>query len=118
MASETLVGNSQIGLPSISTNVFPNAFTEVKRQDLLESFVFGNSNSYKIGQRQKDVVEIPSCTKYIIKQVVYTSYADVPYVLKIGYTNGISMEYENINGYYKGVSTSEVETDIDYIKIC
>jgi hypothetical protein len=65
----------------------------MKRQDLLESFIFGYSDSYRIGQRQKDVVEIPSCTKYIIKQMVYATYADVPYVLKIGYTNGLGMEY-------------------------
>ncbi len=60
---------------------------------MLNSFAFGKFDSYRIGQRQKDVVEIPSCTKYVIKQIVYATYADVPYVLKIGYTNGLSMEY-------------------------
>lgn len=65
----------------------------MKKQDLLETLIFGNSEAYRIGQRQKDVVEIPPCTKYIIKQIVYATYADVPYVLKIGYTNGQGMEY-------------------------
>ena len=65
----------------------------MKKQDLLETLIFGNSEAYRIGQQQKDVVEIPPCTKYIIKQIVYAAYTDVPYVLKIGYTNGQGMEY-------------------------
>ena len=71
-----------------------------------------------MGQRQKDVVTIPPCTKYIIRQIVESTDADVPYTLQLVYTNGLAMEYESISGYYRGVAVGEVKTTVSYEKIC
>lgn len=71
-----------------------------------------------MGQKQKDVVTIPACTRYIIRQIVESTDADVPYTLQIGYTNGQAMEYEVINGFYRGVAVGEVKTTVSYEKIC
>lgn len=71
-----------------------------------------------MGQKQKDVVTIPPCTRYIIRQIVESTDADVPYTLQIGYSNGIAMEYEVINGFYRGVAVGEVKTTVTYEKIC
>lgn len=84
----------------------------------METFKFGTVETFKVGQKQKDVVTIPACTRYTIRQVVESTDADVPYTLQIGYTNGVAMEYEVINGFYRGVAVGEVKTTVNYEKIC
>ncbi len=103
---------------STSTQMSSKTSSELQRMQISQGFKFGTVERFKIGQKQKDIIQVPACTKYTVQQIVYTTTADVPYVLRIGYTNGPFQEYENINGYYKGVSTSKVETKIKSEKIC
>jgi len=42
-----------------------------------------------IGQKQRDEIEVPSCTIKTIRQIVYSSEMDIPYMALIGYSNGI-----------------------------
>lgn len=34
-----------------------------------------------MGQKQRDVVFVPACTKYVIRQMVYFTDVDIPYKL-------------------------------------
>lgn len=61
---------------------------------------------------------VPSCKKFTIKQIVYSTDADVPYKLEIGYTNGAATEFDVVHGWYRGVVTGEAETTINSEKIC
>ncbi len=67
---------------------------------------------YKINLKQKDVVSIPPCTETTIHKTVFISDQDIPYILEIAYTNGLAVEYEKINGYFRGTTTGEVNTYI------
>ncbi len=87
--------------------------SELQRMQISQGFKFGTVQSFQVGQHRKDTIQVPACTEYTVQQIVYITTADIPYVLRIGYTNGPYQEYENINGHYKGVSTSKVETKIN-----
>jgi hypothetical protein len=109
--SQTLSTKVKIGMPGLSSttkNVQKQELTESRREEQVESFRFGSTEIFKVGQKQRDVVNIPPCTKYMIKQIVYSTDADVPYTLQIGYSNGLETEYEMINGWYRGVTAGEV----------
>ena len=84
----------------------------------METFKFGVIEKFKVGQRQKDVVTVPPCTKYTIRQIVEYTDADVPYTLQIGYTNSRAVEYESISGHYRGIAVGEVKTTVRYEEIC
>jgi len=67
---------------------------------------------------QRDEIEVGPCTKKIVRLIVYSAYVDVPYVAKIGYTNGIANEVDTILGHFRGTLTSTAETVIDELKVC
>ena len=59
----------------------------------MDKFKFGVVETYRMGQKQRDVVFVPACTKYVIRQIVYFTDVDIPYKLEVAYTNGIENEY-------------------------
>jgi len=67
---------------------------------------------------QRDEIEVGPCTKKIIRLIVYSAPVDVPYVAKIGYTNGITNEVDIILGNFRGTLTTNTETLIEEVKIC
>jgi hypothetical protein len=56
----------------------------------MEKFAFGTVERFTVGQMQRDEVKVNACTKMTVKLIVYSSDADVPYVARIGYSNGIA----------------------------
>lgn len=70
-----------------------HAMSQTSREESTEKFKFGVVETYRIGQKQKDVVFIPPCTKYAIRQIVYFTDVDIPYKLDVAYTNGVANEY-------------------------
>jgi hypothetical protein len=56
----------------------------------MEKFAFGTVERFTVGQMQRDEVKVKACTRMIAKLIVYSSHADVPFVARIGYSNGIA----------------------------
>lgn len=98
--------------PMTVAQMSSKASNQLQQMQISQGFKFGTVDRFKIGKKQKDVIQVPACTRYTVEQIIYTTTADIPYVLRIGYTNGPFQEYENINGYYKGVTTSKLQTNI------
>lgn len=65
-----------------------------------------------MGNKHKDIVPIPACTKTVIQQIVFIYEMDIPYKLEVAFTNGVATDYEIINGVYRGVTASEAITRI------
>jgi hypothetical protein len=74
--------------------------------------MFGTTEKITVGQMQRDEVEVAPCIKKTITQIAYSSNVDIPYVVEIGFTNGVAQAVDLIKGHYRGVLTSNVETTI------
>ena len=84
----------------------------------MDKFSFGTVEKFMVGQSQRDEVEVGPCTKKIMRLIVYSAYVEVPYVVNIGYTNGITNEVDRISGYFRGVLTTNPEIVIDEVRVC
>ena len=71
-----------------------------------------------ISQNYKNTFTVPGCMQLNVKQYVYTTEMDIPYTAKIGYTNGVNIDYENIQGKYRGVVAGNIEVSLSANKIC
>lgn len=56
----------------------------------IDKFAFGETEKISVGQKQKDEIDVKPCTKKIISQIVYSSIVDIPYLARIGFTNGVN----------------------------
>lgn len=69
-------------MPYVKLNIdndFRREVSTSRMDQASEKFNFGTVDTFKVGQKHKDKIEISPCTRYSFEQIVYNSEADVPY---------------------------------------